>query len=150
MELLLLIPSDSFTAEPNLIKDLIRMVAVSETDWMKNSIIKRIVHRSISLVYTLTIDMDLCKVIKDILAKDNMMAFFGNLSSNSSDKHVRFTSALISWTMNREDTATREYSPAMIKTYVQYLHKCTRDPLQQCHGVPIDTMITTLTGMYRM
>ena len=150
IELLLLIPWDSFTAEHNPIKDLIQIVKLSETEWMKNRTMKRIVHRCISLVYTLTINMDLCKTIRDILAKDDMMTFFDKLSSNSSDKHVRFTSALISWTMNREDIATREYSPAMIKTYVQYLNKCTRDPLQQCHGVPIDTMITTLTGMYIM
>ena len=148
VELLLLIPSDSFSTDRNLIKDLIKVVKLSETKWIRESITKSIIHRSISLTYTLAINMDLCKIIKEVLDEDGMMKFFDELSVNSSDKHIRFTAALINWTMNREDMAIRQYSPEMIKTFVRYLNKCVGDPLQQCHGVPIDTMITTLTGMY--
>lgn len=150
VELLLLIPCNSFNTERKLIKDLIQIIQLSETNSMRNSLTKSIIHRSISLMYTLVINMDLCKVINEILDEGDMSKFFEELSSTSSDKHIRFTSALITCTMNRKDADTQQYSSEMIKTFVRYLNKCTGDSLQQCHGVPIDTMITTLTGMYRI
>jgi hypothetical protein len=148
VELLLLIPPESFNSAPNLIKDLVNIVklTVSENDSTINKETKKLIQRSISLIYTLTTDANLCKMISKSFLEDGSMELFDELATTSSDKHVRFTSTLISWTLNGENMANRKCSPQMIKTFVQYLNKCEGDPLQQCHGVPLDSMLTTLTG----
>ena len=115
--------------------------------WSGDKTIKIIIQRSISLIYTLTINENLRKTIIEILSQGDMIHFFDELSLKSSDKHVRFASGLISWTLNKDNLTDRKYSPEMIKTFVRYLNKCGGDPLQQYHGVPIDSMITTLTGL---
>jgi hypothetical protein len=109
---------------------------------------KKLTQRSISLIYTLTTDTNLCEIISKSLLEDGKIKFFDQLSSTSSDKHIRFTSVLISWTLNKENMANREYPPEMLKMFVHYMSKCEEDPSQQCKGVPLDSMITTLTGMY--
>ncbi len=146
IELLLLIPPESFQSKVSLIKDLINIVKLSETDSIMDKIIKKIIRRSISLIYTLTINMDLRKTVMEIISEGTMIQFFDKLSLKSPNKHIRFTSALISWTLNEENLSNRKYSPEMLKSFVSYLNKCGEDPLQQCHGVHIDSMIKTLTG----
>ncbi len=92
--------------------------------------------------------MDQCRTIMEVLSRRDTIQFFNHLSSKSSDKHVRFTSVLICWPLNKQNLANQEYSPELIKTCVHYPDKCGDDSLHQCHGVPIDTMITIFTGVY--
>lgn len=131
----------------NLIKDLLNIVQQSANNSTMNKETKKLTQQSISLIYALTTDTNLCEIISKSLLEDGKIELFDQLSTTSSDKHIRFTSVLISWTMNKENMANRKYSPEMIKTFVHYMSKCGGDPLQQCKGVPLDSMITTLTGM---
>lgn len=146
IELLLLIPAKSFDAEPNLINDLLNIIKLGKHDLTTNDETKKLIQQSISLIYTLTTDTNLCQLIRNSLPNDGVTELFDELSSVSSDEHVRFTSALISWALNKENIANRKYSPQMIITFVHYLNECEENPLQQCKGLPLDSMITTLTG----
>lgn len=149
-ELLLLIPAKIYNSQPNLIKDLLSIVRLNANDSTINKETKKLIQRIIALIYTLTTDENLCKIIRKSLIDAGVIELFDNLSLTSSDKHVRFTCALICWTLSRENMADRKYSPQMIETFVHYLTECGGDPLQQCHGVPLDSMITTLSGTYRI
>jgi hypothetical protein len=120
----------------------------SKNNSTTNEETEKLIRRSISLIYTLTIDPDLCKLVRNSLPDDEVIELFDELSSVSPDKHIQFTSTLISWTLNKENTANRKYSPQMIKTFVHYLRECRGDPLQQCQGLPLDSMVSTLTGTY--
>ena len=147
VDLLLLIPPESFILNSTLIDSLI---TIAESDGIRSDIdkeTKQLLERSISLIYMLTTNKDIRKIISDTLQKDNMSKFFRNLSTTSPNEHVQFMSALIDWILTGENMTNQEYSPEMIKTFVHYLYKCEEDPLQKCHGVPLDSMITTLIGM---
>ena len=146
IELLLLIPAKSFNSEPNLINDLLSIIKLDKGDLTANEETRKLIQRSISLIYTLTTDADLCQLIRNSLPNDDVTALFDELAETSSDEHVRFTSALIGWALNKDNIANRKYSPEMIQTFVHYLNECEGNPLQQCNGLPLDSMITTLTG----
>jgi hypothetical protein len=71
----------------------------------------------------------------DNLPDDEVIELFDELSSVSSDKYIQFTSTIISWTLNKENTANRKYSPQMIKTVVDYFRECGGDQvLQKLYG----------------
>lgn len=148
VELLLLIPARSFSSSASLINDLLNVAKLSKNNsiTITNEETKKFFQRTISLIYTLSTDPDLGKLICNSLPNDEVLELFDELSSVSLDKHIQFTSALIVWTLNRENTANRKYSSQMIETFVHYLNECEGDPLQQCNGLPLDSMITTLSG----
>lgn len=141
-----MIPTSNFESDPKFLENLIDIVQLSETHWMEIEESKRIIQRSISLIYTLTMSVNICEIIKQNLLKHDRINFFSNLSSNSTNKHIKFTSTLIHWSLNKQNQSNQTYSPTMIRTFVYYLNKCGDNSSQQYYGVSIDSMIKTLTS----